>query len=565
MKEKDLNHHSVGDFFSSLFTLTRMQAKEKIDFSYLRSFKATLFKMIYSVIGFVLITLICYFIMFFAQLLTVFDRGDVPISVLAIVFSFMLLLSTVFTTAALVKSLYLSKDNQVLLTFPATSSTVFLSKLLVYYVYELKKNLMFLVPLFLAYGIFKGFSPLYYIRAILLIVGVSLIPILIAALLSMPALYIYQFLRRHAFLQALIFIGMGAGILYLILSFASGITAAYDDRTFNMIREWPNIKTAINNVLDGFSTTMLPLMWLTEMIVGPAADLGNMLNPYCFYSVGVMLAVIIVLLVLGFVLSRPLFYSMASKPFEHTKRNHIRPKKNKKVPIFFSAIKKEWLIATRDGSLVALLIQLVVIMPLSVYLLNVFYKILPTGQLGDELTIGFTFLITLLCMLSASIRLASAYSKDGAAAYLNKVQPSTYGQLLFAKLIPNLLFGLVGIVLTAFVYFPFGKLNETQTFYFVLTAYLLYLAHLFWSAEMDIVNPQHRQYATFSDQANNPNENISSLLVFAIAFIVTLVLVLLCMEDPTQCWYKVIGIAAVLAVFKAATFFTKIKVFYKES
>ena len=188
MKEKDLNHRSVGDFFSSLFTLTRMQAREKIDFSYLRSFKATLFKVIYSVIGFVLITLICYFIMFFAQLLTVFDRGDVPVSVLAIVFSFMLLLSTVFTTAALVKSLYLSKDNQVLLTFPATSSTVFLSKLLVYYIYELKKNLMFLVPLFLAYGIFKGFEPLYYLRAIVLIIGVSFIPILIAALLSMPAL-----------------------------------------------------------------------------------------------------------------------------------------------------------------------------------------------------------------------------------------------------------------------------------------------------------------------------------------------------------------------------------------
>ena len=168
-------------------------------------------------------------------------------------------------------------------------------------------------------------------------------------------------------------------------------------------------------------------------------------------------------------------------------------------------------------------------------------------------------------MLSASIRLASAYSKDGAAAYLNKVQPSTYGQLLFAKLIPNLLFGLLGIVITSHIYYDFGKLNGMQTFYFALTAYLLYLAHLFWSAEMDIVNPQHRQYATFSDQANNPNENISSLLVFAISFIITLILVLLCMEDPTQCWYKVIGIAVVLAIFKMATYFTKIKVFYKES
>ena len=50
--------------------------------------------------------------------------------------------------------------------------------------------------------------------------------------------------------------------------------------------------------------------------------------------------------------------------------------------------------------------------------------------------------------------------------------------------------------------------------------YGIYIAHLFTSAESDIMNPQYEQYATFNEQANNPNETssgVSALLFSAIA------------------------------------------------
>ena len=213
---------SLKKSLSTLKTLTMMQLKEKMDFSYLRSFKATLFHYIFFIIEFAAITAICYFLFYFAGLLSLFSQsGDTPNSVMALIFIFMMALSVVFATFGLVKSLYMSRDNLVLLTFPATPSLVFLSKLLVYYVYEFKKNFMFLIPLFCAFGLIKGVALYYYLWIILLFTLVAALPVFLSALLSIPTLYLVQWLKKVKILQySLIIVGL-AGVIFGVLSIIS--------------------------------------------------------------------------------------------------------------------------------------------------------------------------------------------------------------------------------------------------------------------------------------------------------------------------------------------------------
>ena len=59
---------SLKKSLSTLKTLTMMQLKEKMDFSYLRSFKATLFHYIFFIIEFAAITAICYLLFYFLPL-----------------------------------------------------------------------------------------------------------------------------------------------------------------------------------------------------------------------------------------------------------------------------------------------------------------------------------------------------------------------------------------------------------------------------------------------------------------------------------------------------------------
>jgi hypothetical protein len=304
---------------------------------------------------------------------------------------------------------------------------------------------------------------------------------------------------------------------------------------------------------------------LTQLIVGKTIGLSyQIFTQDTLAHLLILIGSVIALLSLDFVLSKPLFYSMASKPFEYTKKMKIKAKKNVKVPVFFSAIKKEWLVRWRDNGIVALIVQLVIIMPMAIELLNSIYAAMNTKYLGTQMTVGFNLLIIMLFMLSANISLASIYSRDGASSYLNKVQPSTYFQLLFSKLTPNLVFGLIGIVITTLMYSAHSSLDGLSSFLFGATAYLAYVAHMFWSAELDIMNPQYEQYATFSQQTNNPNENKATLIAFAMSFLFTFVAIFLSMEGVQAAWIKVSIIALVLAILKATTYILKIKVFYKE-
>jgi hypothetical protein len=567
-KKKDVMTLKSG--LSALKTLTAMQLKEKMDLGYLRSFKQTLFKAIFFILEFAGVTAICYLLFWACQLLRVFDvaNGRIPAELLTTVLAAMLLLSTVFTTGGLVNSLYLSRDNLVLLTFPATPTMVFVSKLLVYYVHELKKNFMFLIPFFCGYGIALGYPVYYYFWVILLFAFVAAIPVLLGALLSMPALFAYQFIKKSKIAQAALGLILYAGLIALTAFIISVIPEEINFMQTGLPRE--EILALTQGVANGFP----PIYWLTKLLIGtpysPILVNGiHTFKPVLFNAWSAPMAfglifALSVLTALGLLLARPLFYKMASKPFEFAKKTKIEEKKNEKTPVLLSAVKKEWLVALRDGTVTSLTTQLIVIMPLAIALLNAFYSAMNRNSTGIQMTVAFNFVIMLLILLSTNIRMASAYSKDGFSAYLNKVQPSTYGSLLFAKLTVNLVMGFIGVLITTIVYSFFYTAGSVNLCLFGLTAYAVYVAHAFWSAEMDIMNPQYDQYATFSAQTNNPNENKSSLLCFLLAFAFALVIFLLVQEGITLIWLKALAVAIGLVAFKAFTFFLKIKVYYKE-
>jgi hypothetical protein len=125
--------------------------------------------------------------------------------------------------------------------------------------------------------------------------------------------------------------------------------------------------------------------------------------------------------------------------------------------------------------------------------------------------------------------------------------------------------GLVGVIITTLVYKNYGAIGrEVNYLLFGGALYLLYVAHLFWCGEMDLMNPQYEQYATFSEQSNNPNENAASILTFLLAIIFAFVALFLSLEGVDGAWIKVTSLLFVIAAFRIFSFFVKIKVFYKE-
>ena len=545
----------------TLSTLVKMQLKEKMDLGRRRSTRARVFQLIWLLIEFAAITAVITVAFHFIKLLGLFSLvHDIPVSVISLIFTVMLALSLVTDTVGLVKSLYLSRDNTVLLTFPATSSLVFLSKLATYYIYELKKNFMFTIPMFIAYGLVKSFPIYYYLWLLLMFVLISVIPVLLAALLSIPVMFGYVFLSRTKILQYVLYALVAGGAILLLWRLIGLVP-----ENINFVETWGKTFWKLQAFLDKYTEIFAPLYALTELIVGKTVGLSNIIfHSQTLVSLLILIGGEVVALALCFLCSKPLFYRMASTPFEFTKKNAIQAKKNRRLPPFWSAIKKEFTVGLRSNTFVRLGGTLIVFMPMAIYLLNKLYSAMNTRFLGMQMTVCFNVLIILLIMMMTNIDIASVYSRDGASSYLNKVQPAPYAMLLFSKLIFPLIISLVGLVFTINIFALESSLGPLDTVMIGVMIYGVYVAHLFSCAESDIMNPQYKQYATFSEQANNPNESRAGITGLILAAVVFAIALFLSSRPDFGAWVKMGVVAAACAVFKVFTFLSKIKAFYKE-
>ena len=552
---------SFSESYKTLLTLVKMQLKEKLDTSYLQSKRAIIFKVVWLFIEFAAITALIAVAFYFLKLMNFFSLvHDIPVSVISIAFTVMLFFSLIADTLGLMKSLYFSKDNTVLLTFPATPSLVFFSKLVVYYVYRLRQSFMYMVPMFIAYGIIKGYSPIYYPWLLLMFLLISTVPVLIAALLSIPSMFISVFLNRFKIIQYALYATATVLGVFLLLYLIGLIPD-----NINFVETWGETYWEIQAFLRDYIKTFPVMYAFTELIVGKTVGLTSVVfHSETLINLAYLVVLAIVLLVLCFICSKPLFCRMASTPFEFKKKNAIKEKSNVKHGPFASAIKKEFNVGLRSGTFTKLGAWLVIAMPMAIFLLNKLYAAMNTRHLGTQMTICFSVMIMLLILMMTNIDIASVYSRDGSSSYLNKVQPASYTTLLISKLVFPMIIAFVGTVFTVSLFALEAAIKPLDAIMIGLLVYAVYIAHLFTSAESDIMNPQYEQYATFNEQANNPNETASGVSAIIFAIIVFIIALFFTSRADASAWIKVAAIAVVFAAFKGFTYVSKIKAFYKE-
>ena len=152
---------------NTLITLVKMQLKEKLDFKRIEVSKSSAFNIILStllvILKFAMVVALCGALLYVAMLFNLFNFNDaIPQSVISLVLLIMLVASTLSCTIGLTKALYYSRDNAILLTLPAVPMQIFLSKIIIFFIFELKRNMSFLVPLFIAYFFLHKYSLVYY-------------------------------------------------------------------------------------------------------------------------------------------------------------------------------------------------------------------------------------------------------------------------------------------------------------------------------------------------------------------------------------------------------------------
>jgi hypothetical protein len=186
-------------------------------------------------------------------------------------------------------------------------------------------------------------------------------------------------------------------------------------------------------------------------------------------------------------------------------------------------------------------------------------------ELGEHMVVAFNVLIVMLVVLNANCYAASIFSRDGRSSYLIKTQPSKYPILILSKLLPNTVFVFVSFVATFVIMATTMPISFLEVFMLTCAMGMSYLAHMLYSAELDLMNPQVELYATVGNSESNPNETKATLTAFLISFIVAAAVFLLLLEGGgTSVYVKFLCIAAAVMVYRILLFFQKLRLYYKE-
>lgn len=544
----------------ALKALVMMQIKDKIDMSFLSSWKKALFKTILFILKFAVITFVIYFAMGLLsrfRLLSILP--GVPENFLVVIITFMLLLSLIVCTVGMSKTLYFSRDNQFLLTLPANRTVVFISKLIVYYVYELIRNITFFLPIFVAYGMINSMPFYYYIWMILGVAILTAFPVVFGALLSIPMKYVMGFLMQNKWLAYSLLVIVAGGFVALIVWIVYMVPTNFD-----IMATWGTTFWKIQDFLNTFNRIFIPFAWLTTLVAGTRYGLSNILFDskqviIIFASIGVILVVATI----TFFIVRPLYFKMASSPFEY-KRKQVLPKENKRTGSLASVLKKEFLLLFRTPGKMFSLLAVAIFLPIAIFLLNKFYAAMDTDLLGGYMVLTFNILVVLLVVTATNSGIAHIFSEEGASSYLIKTSPQSHLKQLSMKLVINFCLMTISIVATTIIISSFLGYGFKISLMMFLTIEVIYIAHLLWSAEMDIMNPQNGQYQTTGQHVNNPNDLKSTLTSMVLSVVFAALTFFFMREGVQMVFTRLFVFAIIFLAVRVWLYVNKIKVYYEE-
>ena len=551
----------------SLMTLIKMQLKEKSGTHLttgLKGWARIAVSTLVFLLKFAFFSALCAVMFFLAGQLPLFELSDrVPDTVLSILFSVLLLLSVISCTAGLTRAMYFAKDNFVLLTLPASPLKVYLSKLIIFFCFELKKSFSFLIPMFVGYFITLGYPVGFYPWLLLCFFFISVMTVSIAALLSIPAMWISTIFKRHRLLQNS---AITAAVVASVLALFFIVSMIPDD--LNLLTNWDYIFVKIQEGLEWYKQNLALLYGLTGMISGVQFSDGLVFE--ILWPVGSTLSKFaaliladVLLFTAGLLIVRPLFYTMASKPFEYLK-SQVKPRRNVRLPSSLTGIYTELLKSFKNHERLSTNVGIMISIPILIFLLNSLFVAMNTDTFGDQLIVASNLLIILLIALNANSYAACVYSRDGRSAYLIKVQPKNPMTLIVAKITPTALFCTASLITTFVILTQTTNLSFIDCALLMLSVILIYFAHLCYCADLDIMNPHTEIYAAMGEYENDPNEIKATAWAFAISFIVAGATLLLLLENNGEVYLKLLICSAAAFAYRAYRFTSDVKLYYKE-
>ena len=525
---------------NKILKLFKLQIDEKFDLFKGRSFKKICWSLAKSVGLICGVSLLLYMLLMRFMVLGIVSN----IQLVSIVLLFTQIIILIFSLGNIINTLYMNKDNELLMSLPVSPNQIFLSKLLVIYVSEIITCALITLPFLIVFGFVCHFSFWFFLALIPLMFILPLLPICFAALLSIPLLFIIKFFKRHVLWASLIMIVFIAVAIFSYVQFLIAFSEFFniESKQFETIRE-------INkNVID-FGNRNFLFIGLSKSLI----NIGYFLWPFIYLGIGAVLFTIAVLII------RPFYFKMA---MSYSENDTSRSKTGKFMfrSKFISLLQKEYYTVFRSPGYIFQFFIFPLFMPLIVVLYDNLLLSFATNQTGEFMVGGAHLLI--LCVLSnlSCVITANAISREGANFYLMKTTPVSYYHQTFAKLAFNAIFIVGAVLITAMLslfYLPFHVVVCST-----LIAIFLALGHMCYCFDIDLKKPVLDWYD--AGEISKINKNVTKAIGWGVVLGLVAGMIVISMSAVQLLalpWILLLALSVVFCIHRARILM--IRVFYQ--
>lgn len=521
--KKIFNKENLSYSFKKYKAFTALQAREVFSKdNRSNELKDKIIRVVFIALKFVLVAGIAFALSFVIGTFGIIQPKSF-FSLFVFFTTIMFVLQLISTVVSSTRNYYISEDNKVLITFPSKGASLFLSKMTIEYLKQLKNTVDFYLPasigLILYTALSNPLSPLPIYSIFWMVFPVIVMVAIIVLLGSFISVLYLQYLRLVKVFPVIRLVLVAA--LFSAVIYGAVLLIGLIPADLNLLNTWNDIRANIDAFLNNFSNVMVPISWFCGSMVGVTnpSYKGYRMNGACFGRFFVVLGCTIVLFLIVYFIVKVLFLHMMTKSVDYEKvnekahhHNHIH---HKHTTFAFKELK----ISFRTFEVSATYIVTYVLIPLLTFLICKIFDAINTSMKGNMLSIMFIVLLIVLPLLASNAPLASAYSREGHAGYIKKTKPIKPLTPMISKLLFNLVLSIPSIFVCMYIVGVFGKIDVGTVVILGFCVLLLQYAHIFYSSTLDFVNPKNENYQIEGQNAKNSNENIATVIAFVISFL----------------------------------------------
>lgn len=547
---------------SKLYCLVMMQLKDKWNMSFKHDKKGTLLRLSGKLIVFVVITVICYFIMSLTTgTLHIFFSSRIPLAAMIPVIFVLTIFEVLSILIGMTKSLYFAKDNVVLITYPVKSDYLFLSKIIVYYVDAIKKSFMLFFPVIISFGLIYGYPFHFYLWALFIdFFYVGLIT-LFCGLLSVPTYFVLKFLNKFRVIKVFLTLVLAGALIYGTVLLINVIPS-----NINLVREYDKFTKGLNDFLLWFSDSFKFSNAVTHTFLGTRD--GYAMKIYSTYTwAGLLVSIggIAVLVVANAFLAKP-FYNKMIATTNRSSARQPREHKNIRLPKHLSVLCYELLRVVRNERYLVSTLTCITVMPLITLVVNRLYDAFNTDSTGMFLMFVFNFFFILIVVCSHNTSAATVFSKDGPSWTVNKTMPVNPRISLSLRLVYNIFMSLLIIIPSSILFFNWFKGSERYSlFLFIITLFILGVFHNVISASFDYSHSENKDKADIGSEIVSSHELVSIAFGFLIGLVYIGIMLIFFITATNKVQERLLIAALLALVIGVFSFLRKVRLTYQEN